>query len=103
MSENLVVSACCEYLELKRYFFWRQNNTPPYDSAKKIFRKMPKWSRKGVSDIICVHQGVTYFIECKTKKGVQSKVQKEFQADVEANGAVYVLATEIDDLRFAGL
>lgn len=102
-SENLVLGACCEYLEAKRYFFWRQNNIGVYDAKKKIYRKLPKWSMKGVSDIVCLKNGIPFFIECKTKKGVQSDDQKEFQRLVEENRGVYVLATEIEDLRNAGL
>lgn len=103
MSENHVLTACCQYLELQRHFFWRQNNVGIYDTKRKIHRKLPKWSKKGVSDIICVHVGVPFFIECKTSTGSLSAAQKQFKADVEAAGGIYIVATSHDDLKAAGL
>lgn len=102
MSENVVVKAVCEYLEAKRYFFWRQNNVGVFDPVRKIHRKMPKWARKGVPDVMALVNGIPYYIECKLNTK-QSKEQKEFEADVVKNGGVYILARSSDDLREHGL
>lgn len=38
-SEAQVLSAICDYLRLKRYYFWRQNNGGTFDAAKGAYRK----------------------------------------------------------------
>ena len=45
----------------------------------------------GIPDITCVHKGIVYQIEVKTKKGKQSDNQKIFQDDWEAHGGIYIL------------
>lgn len=101
--EGTIQSSICDYLAIKKYFFYRVNNIPPYDSVNKHFRKMPKNSRKGVADIFLLHKGTPYFIEVKSKTGVQSQDQKDFQKDVNENGGIYVLARDIEDVRRIGL
>ena len=103
-SENDVVSSICQWLEYKpQYFFWRQNSVGVWDAKNQIHRKPPKWCIKGVSDIIVLAHATVVFIECKTTKGKQSEVQKQFQADVERHGYQYILATSVDDVIAAGL
>lgn len=101
--ESLVMRAIGEYLEYKRYTFWRQNNFATFDVTKHIHRAMPKYSLKGVSDFILLKNGKVYFIEAKAPKGVQSPEQKKFRAQVEEAGAVYILARSLDDLMSCGL
>lgn len=101
--ESTIQSSICDYLAIKRYFFYRVNNIPPYDSARKTFRSMPKNSRLGVADIFLLHKGVPYFIEVKTRKGKMSDHQKSFEKDVIANGGIFILARDIEDVRKAGL
>lgn len=103
ITENVVLKAICEYLAIKKYFFWRQNTTPIFDSTKKIFRKMPQYSLRGVADIIMIFKGKTYFIEIKSPIGVLSKEQKEFQKKVEKEGCVYICARSVDDIVKVGL
>lgn len=54
--ESDIQRAICDCLALKKHFFWRQNTTPIFDPTKKTFRKMPKYSLKGVPDIIVLWQ-----------------------------------------------
>lgn len=100
--ESFVLNAVGEYLTLKKYFFWRTNNGGVYDAKKQIFRKIPKWSIKGVSDFIIVHKGAVSFIEVKAPKKYQSQDQKEFQRRVEAAGCKYYLVRSIDGVIRAG-
>lgn len=97
-TETNVSNSICEYLEAKRYFFWRQNTVGVYDAKSKSFRKKPKYSMNGVSDIILVYKGSVHFIEVKTKVGKQSKEQKAFEEKVLDNGGFYRLVTGIDDM-----
>lgn len=101
--EEYVQNAICGYLRWKRYFFWRQNNTPVYDVKQRRFRKMNLYSMKGVSDLILIHEGHPYFIECKGSHTPQSDDQKEFQKRVEESGGTYVLARSVEDVQAVGL
>lgn len=51
----------------------------------------------GVSDLIWLHEGRTYFFEVKTEKGYQSVNQKEFQILVEKQGFRYAILRSTKD------
>lgn len=51
----------------------------------------------GVSDLIWLHEGRTYFFEVKTEKGYQSVNQKEFQSLVEKQGFRYAILRSTKD------
>lgn len=51
----------------------------------------------GVSDLIWLHEGRTYFLEVKTDKGYQSVNQKEFQSLVEKQGFRYAILRSTKD------
>jgi len=101
--EGLILNSICEYLSYRPHFFWRNNTIGVYDSIKKTFRSMPKYSIKGVPDVLVLAFHTIIFIECKTTKGVQSQAQKEFQKEVESRGYTYILARSVDDVISAGL
>ena len=102
--EKDIQNACCEYLELKRHLFWRQNTAPVYDPTKKVFRSMPKYAMKGIPDIIVLTEG-GYFvgIEVKRPGGKPSKDQKEFAQKCQRIGAEYHIVTSLDQLKEIGL
>lgn len=56
-------------------------------------------SYKGIPDRIAIKNGVSYYIEIKAENGKQSPYQKQFQADVERSGGIYILAKGISDLK----
>lgn len=62
---------------------------------------MPKWSKKGVSDIILLYVGKAFFIEVKAK-GSMSDDQKLFKIFVERAGCEYILARGVEDVKKAG-
>jgi hypothetical protein len=49
-TEGQSQAAILDYLAARRVFAIRINNTPTYDTARGIFRKMPKHTPKGVAD-----------------------------------------------------
>lgn len=102
-SENNVVNAVCEYLEWKGYFFWRQNNMSVYDPVRKQYRAMPKYSKKGVPDIIVVHKGQFIGLECKQKGKYLSPEQKAFKEGLEIAGGRYEMVRCIADVQKMGL
>lgn len=103
MLEKEIQLAICDYLALRKVFFWRQNVAPVYDSKNERFRAMPKYSLTGVSDIIALKDGKAYFLEVKRPKGIQSENQKIFERLVTDNGGVYRVVMSIDDVQALGL
>jgi hypothetical protein len=102
-SENTTQNTICEYLTLRRYFFWRQNSVGAYDPVKQTFRSLPKYAMRGVPDIIIIHKGQFIGIEVKSKTGKQSQAQADFQAHCERNGGRYMIAKCVDDVISAGI
>lgn len=72
-----------------------------YDSAIESFRNRGRFAIKGVSDIIAVYKGITFYLEVKSEKGKQSKHQKAFQMAIERNGALYFIVRSIEDAKDA--
>lgn len=101
--ETDIQAAICGYLSLKRYFFWRANTAPIFDKTRGAFRAMPKYGRKGVSDILLLKEGVLHAIEVKTDTGRLSPDQKLFKEDIERHGGIYLVAQSIDDVTAIGL
>lgn len=105
-NESAVQHSICEYLALKKHWFIRINNTPVFDPTRKIFRAMPKYTPKGVADILVLRKtdGLPEVIWLEVKdKGKQSPEQKEFARGVEEVNAEYHVVRSIDDLINIGL
>ena len=92
--ENAVVKAVLDFLKLKGVFAWRNQSTGIYDGK----RWRPAHTIRGVSDIIAVHNGTAYFIECKTATGRLSKYQADFRDAVTKAGGVFILARGVADV-----
>lgn len=100
-TESDVLRAVCEYLALKRHFFWRANNIPVWDG--KNFRAMPKYSMKGLPDIMLIINGFCIGLELKTATGRMSPEQKDVEKKFKDSGAEYYLIRSIDDLKQYGI
>lgn len=99
--EKDIQMAVCDYLSLKKHFFWRQNTGAVWD--KDHFRAMPKYSMNGVPDIIVIKDGFFIGLEIKQPKGKQSDNQKIFEKGCKDAGAEYYLIHSIDDVIEIGL
>jgi hypothetical protein len=51
----------------------------------------------GVSDLIWINEGKTYFLEVKAEKGYQSVNQKEFESQVKKQGFEYYILRSTKD------
>jgi hypothetical protein len=102
-TEGETQSAICEYLERRRHFFFRINNTPIYDARRGIFRAQPKYTPRGVADILVVKNGKAIFIEVRREKGKMSPEQHEFGRNVVLAGGDYHIVRSIDDVQRIGL
>lgn len=101
--ETDIQLAICDYLCVKRYFFWRQNTSPIWNSRTGSYKTMPKYSMTGLPDIIVIKRGIFIGLEVKIKKGRQTPSQKDFERRVKEAGAEYYVVTSIDDVMEAGL
>lgn len=101
--EKVYQLSICRYLEAKKYFFFRNNNTPIYDASRKTFRKMPAYAMKGVPDIVVFKKNEVYFLEVKRPGGKLSEHQIVFKDACNKVGIKYFVVTYIDDLVKIGL
>lgn len=102
--ESEIQLSVCQYLELKKYFFWRQNTTPVWDNAGGFFRRMPAFAKKGVPDVILIKKGgLVCFLEIKRPGAKLSVWQEMFKKDCERLGAEYFMITDVDQLKEIGL
>ena len=53
---------------------------------------------KGIADITILHEGKSYWVECKSKTGIVSPYQKKFLENVERAGCIAVVAREPEDV-----
>lgn len=101
--EKDIQFAICEYLEIKRHFFWRQNTIGMFDKGKDTFRSLPKYAMAGVSDIIVIRNGIFIALEVKRPGGKQRPSQVEFQKGVERAGGKYFVVASVTDVINIGL
>lgn len=102
--EKDIQAACCQYLELRKHFFWRQNTAPTFDTTRQVFRAMPKYALKGVPDIIVVTDGgYVVFLEIKRPRAKQSPEQVVFEERCKKLGAEYYVVTDVSQLKTIGL
>ncbi len=105
-SEGDIQTSICEYLELKQRCFFRVNNIPAFNRTEGggfTMRRLPKFTPRGLPDIIVVAGGLFFALEVKTKIGKQSKEQKEFEANVKKHGGQYHVVRSIEDVQAIGL
>jgi len=78
MKESQIQNAILEFLLYNGVFCWRSNNVPVYDQTAKRYRRMPKFSLKGVADILGIYKGRPLAIEVKKERQYPSREQYAF-------------------------
>lgn len=66
-------------------------------------RRLPKYTPRGLPDIIVVWGGMFIGLEVKTKIGKQSPDQKVFESLVKKHGGKYFVVRSIEDVQAIGL
>ena len=63
-TESHILSAICDYLKARRYFFRRQNTAPAVQKlvAGLAFRRMPKHANERVPDLILIKKETGQFV-----------------------------------------
>ena len=71
-----------------------------YRSKRTLAKLKSMGVRAGVADLAFVLPGGrAAFLELKSERGYQSAVQRQFQVDAEAAGALYAVAKSPDEAR----
>lgn len=112
MKESDIQNTICEYLELRQRCFFRLNNIPAFNRGEGgsiTMRRLPKYTPRGLPDIVVVVGGLFYALEVKkpssatSSKTYQSKDQKVFQAQVEKHGGKYFTVRSLEEVQAIGL
>lgn len=96
---NELTAHCIDYLTLKGYKVWRNNNGAVYDITKGCFRKN-KNKLLGIPDIIGYNKKTAKFIgvEIKVGKDKLSPEQIDFIETALESGCICIVVKTIDDL-----
>ncbi len=102
-TEADIQGAILDYLCTRRVVFWRNNNVPVFDVRRQQYRRMPKYTPRGLPDIVVVKDGRFVGLEVKSRKGTQFKAQKEFEEWCREEGAEYHVVRSIEDVQALGI
>ncbi len=106
MSESDIQASILDYLRLRGHFCFRVNQIPATvidKHGQRQFRAFGKYAMKGVPDIVLIHDGKFYGIECKSETGKLSEDQVAFGRRCVKAGGEYIVARSIDDVQQKGL
>ncbi len=99
--EKDIQKAICEWLHIKGYFFWRSNNIPVFgknNAGNKAFRSLPKYTPRGLPDLIVIHKGKFIALEVKRPKAKLRPEQAEFGAKCVLEGGYYKEVHSLDEV-----
>jgi hypothetical protein len=98
--ESSLEIAICHLLHIRKIFFYKSANRGYFD-GKRYRKDYNPYTRKGIPDITIILKGRFVGFEVKTSTGRQSPDQKQFQADLEANGGFYFIVRSVKDAEEA--
>lgn len=74
-TETQLLLEICDYLKREGIFFWRSNNIPAGGRTFGTFRALPKYTPRGLPDIMIVHGGKFIGLEVK-REGSENEREK---------------------------
>lgn len=92
----------CDWLHEKNYFFWRSNNIPVFgrnNAGERTFRSLPKYTPRGLPDIVILHKGKFIAVEVKRPGAHLRPEQEKFGDNCMENGGIYLIITSLDELK----
>lgn len=104
--ESEIQNSICEYLQMRGRFFFRLNNIPAFNRSEGggfTMRRLPKFTPRGLPDIIVVAGGAFIALEVKNATGRQSPDQKIIESDIKKHGGKYYVVRSIEDVQAIGL
>lgn len=102
-TESQIQSAICEYLTVQKHAVIRLNNQPIFDPRRNIFRALPKYTPKGMADLLVVVEGKSIFLEVKRPGQKPRPEQLDFGRWIMAHGGDYFTVHSIDEVQALGL
>jgi hypothetical protein len=110
-TETQIVREICEWLEKGGFFFWRSNNVPVMQGTR--MRALPKYTPRGLSDIMIVWRGRFIAVECKrpaqpdarepngrkVRGGKLTDAQREWAVGLSLAGGEFIEAFSVEDVR----
>ena len=116
-TEAMILKSVLEYLQARRVLAFRMNSGTAMLPGANHKHRPVRFGVPGMADVLAFPQvlitmntatgprklatPIPLWIECKSPVGVQSEVQKSFQAQVEAEGHRYIIARNVDDVEEA--
>jgi hypothetical protein len=100
--EKEIQAEILDYLDKGNFLFWRSNNVPVFaknNAGKYMYRSLPKYTPRGLPDIIVIASGKFIAIEVKRKGAKLRPEQAEFGVRVIKEGGTYIVATCLEDLK----
>lgn len=100
--ESEIQREILEWLDANNFFFWRSNNIPVHarnNAGQMVFRSLPKFTPKGLPDIIVIRNGIFIALEVKGEKGVTSQDQIIWGSKCERNGGFYHIVRSVEDVK----
>ena len=100
--ESAIQREICDYLASRGYFFWRSNNIPVFgvnNAGQRRFRSLPKYTPKGIPDILLLSSGKFIGIEVKREGMKLRPGQAEFGAKMVMNGGAYHIVHSLAEVK----
>jgi hypothetical protein len=100
--EKDIQRVICEWLQLKKYFFWRSNNIPVYgknNAGAMTFRSLPKFTPRGLPDIMLINKGKFIAIEIKRPGAKLRPEQASFGLNCIGHGGFFIAVHSLDELQ----
>jgi hypothetical protein len=100
--EKDIQNEICEWLDTNGFFFWRNNNVPVFQRDKygARFRRLPKYTPRGLPDIFIVNLGRLIALEVKVPEYWKfTDDQQNIKDKLIQNGAHYHLVTSLDEVK----
>ena len=88
----------CDWLAIRGIFFWRQNTIPVFE--KGHFRALPKYTPRGLPDILILSSGKFLGLEVKVPDYWKYTAdQKAIKEKFITNGGYYSLVTSLEEAQ----
>jgi hypothetical protein len=95
MAERDVQKAICQYLDVKKYCYWR-NYVGPIIRHDGVFTKNQMSGLPDIIGILNSKPGQMFAIEVKSKQGRLSKKQEAWAEALKKAGVAYIVANNVD-------
>lgn len=95
----------CDWLFSQGFFFWRSNNMPVFDSKRMKYRALPKYTPRGLPDIMIIEKGKFIGLEVKVPDYWKyTDDQIAIKEKIIENGGYYCLVTSLEETKkFMGI